>query len=229
EVTARVLLPDEVLDVEGRLGPLGQREPRGQRELAAVEEPVGGLAGRQALVDRRRVARERPVLGRRRGVIRRRRRALRQLSARCEHGREQHRESPRDRLTTRQGVVYTSPRAQSGLESLRPLPPARSRAASVVRTNVRFTEENEMTGNRHDLYINGARTAAQNNAEFPVYNPATGEAFLKVADASRADARKAVEAAAEAQPAWAALPHSERARLLTKAGDVLAARQAEVQ
>jgi aldehyde dehydrogenase (NAD+) len=85
-----------------------------------------------------------------------------------------------------------------------------------------------MAGKR-DLYINGQWLAATNKATFPVYNPSTGETWTKVADAGRSDAAAAIEAAAEAQPAWAALAHSERARLLNKVADVLAARQKEFQ
>ncbi len=85
-----------------------------------------------------------------------------------------------------------------------------------------------MSGKR-DLYINGQWVAAQNNATFPVMNPSTGEVWAEVADAARSDAAAAVAAAAAAQPAWAALPHSERARLLSKVADVLAARAKELQ
>ena len=85
-----------------------------------------------------------------------------------------------------------------------------------------------MSGKR-DLYINGEWIAAKNKATFPAYNPSTGEVWAQVADAARADAAAAVGAAAAAQPAWAALPHSERARLLSKVADVLAARAKELQ
>jgi len=85
-----------------------------------------------------------------------------------------------------------------------------------------------MPGKR-DLFINGQWSAAKTKATFPVYNPSTGEVWAKVADASRADAAAAIEAAAEAQPKWAALPHSERARILSKAADVLTARAKEFQ
>jgi aldehyde dehydrogenase (NAD+) len=84
-------------------------------------------------------------------------------------------------------------------------------------------------GGKRDLYINGQWVGAANKGTFPVYNPSTGEVWTRVADAGRADATAAIEAAAEAQPKWAALPHSERARLLSKAADVLTARQKEFQ
>src|SRR5512144_1238148 len=85
-----------------------------------------------------------------------------------------------------------------------------------------------MAGKR-DPFINGQWSAAKNKTTFPVYNPSTGEVWAQVADAARSDAAAAVAAAAAAQPAWAALPHSERARLLSKAADVLAARAKEFQ
>jgi aldehyde dehydrogenase (NAD+) len=86
-----------------------------------------------------------------------------------------------------------------------------------------------MGSNNRNLYIDGQWIAASKNAEFPVYNPATGEIWTNVADATRADAAAAIAAAEAAQPGWAALPHSERARLLSKAADVLDARKKDVQ
>ena len=85
-----------------------------------------------------------------------------------------------------------------------------------------------MGSDRRNLYINGAWVDATGGAQFPVYNPSTGEVWSNVADASRADAKAAIEAASEAQPAWAAVSHSERARILHRAGDILEARQQEV-
>lgn len=84
-----------------------------------------------------------------------------------------------------------------------------------------------MGSNRRNLYINGAWVEASGGAEFPVYNPSTGAVWSNVADGSRADAKAAIEAAREAQPAWAGMSHSERARILHRAGDVLEARQQE--
>jgi aldehyde dehydrogenase (NAD+) len=86
-----------------------------------------------------------------------------------------------------------------------------------------------MGSNHRNLYINGEWKAAENNAQFPVYNPATGEVWTSVADASRADAAAAIAAAATAQGAWAERSHSERARLLVKAADVLEARKKDFQ
>ena len=85
-----------------------------------------------------------------------------------------------------------------------------------------------MSSNRN-LFINGEWVAAAGGATFPVYNPATGEVWTHVADASREDAAKAIAAARDAQPAWAALSHSERARIIARAGDILEARAKEIQ
>jgi vanillin dehydrogenase len=85
-----------------------------------------------------------------------------------------------------------------------------------------------MGTNKRNLFINGEWVAAKGGAEFPVYNPSTGEVWSNVADASRADAAAAVAAAHEAQPGWAAMSHSARARILHRAGDILEARAKEI-
>ena len=61
-----------------------------------------------------------------------------------------------------------------------------------------------MSGKR-DLFIGGQWVSAKNKATFPVYNPSTGEVWAQIADAGRSDATAAIEAAAAAQPEWAAL------------------------
>jgi acyl-CoA reductase-like NAD-dependent aldehyde dehydrogenase len=86
-----------------------------------------------------------------------------------------------------------------------------------------------MGSSKRNLFINGEWVAAKGGAEFPVYNPATGEVWTHVADGSREDAAAAIAAAQEAQPAWAAMTHSERARIIARAGDILEARAKEIQ
>jgi vanillin dehydrogenase len=86
-----------------------------------------------------------------------------------------------------------------------------------------------MSSNKRNLYINGEWIAASDGAVFPVYNPSTGDVWAEVADASRADARRAVEAAQSAFPEWSAKSHSERARIIHKVGDILEARAKEFQ
>lgn len=79
--------------------------------------------------------------------------------------------------------------------------------------------------NHLNQYIGGKWNAAEGRRTFAVLNPATGDTWAEAPDASRGDAKAAVEAAAQAAAGWAALPHSERARSLSKAADVLEARQ----
>ena len=57
------------------------------------------------------------------------------------------------------------------------------------------------------LFINGQWRAASSGQTFPVEDPATGEVLVEVADASSDDAMAALDAAVDAQPAWAATPH----------------------
>lgn len=94
-------------------------------------------------------------------------------------------------------------------------------------TETDYLKENEM--GKRNLFVNGEWVAAKGGAEFSVYNPSTGTQWSKVADASRDDAKAAIAAAQEAQPAWASMTHSERARILAKAGDILEARAKEIQ
>ncbi|WP_424967590.1 MULTISPECIES: CoA-acylating methylmalonate-semialdehyde dehydrogenase [unclassified Dinoroseobacter] len=63
-------------------------------------------------------------------------------------------------------------------------------------------------------YINGARVAGTSGRFADVMNPATGEVQAKVPLASAAELDAAVQAAAAAQPAWAATNPQRRARVL---------------
>ncbi len=85
-----------------------------------------------------------------------------------------------------------------------------------------------MSVDNRQLYINGTWTDAAGGAKFDVGNPSTGGTFASVADASKADAAKAIESAQEAFPAWSAMSHSQRARILHRAGDILEARADEL-
>src|SRR3712207_4782743 len=66
---------------------------------------------------------------------------------------------------------------------------------------------------RHDLFIGGEWQAAA-GAPTPVVNPATEGVIAEVADASEADARRALRAAADAQAGWAATPARVRSEVL---------------
>jgi acyl-CoA reductase-like NAD-dependent aldehyde dehydrogenase len=78
------------------------------------------------------------------------------------------------------------------------------------------------------LLIGGEWTDAEASATYETLNPWTGEVATAAAAATPADARRAVDAAAEAFATWSHTPVGERARLLAGAADVLMERQAEL-
>jgi vanillin dehydrogenase len=78
------------------------------------------------------------------------------------------------------------------------------------------------------MYIDGSWTSAASGASFDDSNPATGEVWAHVADAGRADAKRAIAAAAQAFPAWSRLAPSVRAGYLLKVADILERRQKEL-
>ncbi len=73
------------------------------------------------------------------------------------------------------------------------------------------------------LYIGGRWRSAEGGATFGVYDPATGGVVKDVADASVGDATAAMDAAGAAFPAWAATPARQRAEILRRAFDLVAA------
>ncbi len=77
-------------------------------------------------------------------------------------------------------------------------------------------------------YINGSFVDDERGAAIPVIYPATGETIAMVRSATENVVELAVEAAREAQPAWARLKPVERGRILRRAADILRARNAEL-
>nr|MDT0661217.1 NAD-dependent succinate-semialdehyde dehydrogenase [Micromonospora sp. DSM 115978] len=78
------------------------------------------------------------------------------------------------------------------------------------------------------LLIAGRWRPAAGGATFPVDNPATGETLTEVADADVPDALDAIRAAADAQPALAALSPAGRATLLRRVEATLRERTEEI-
>ena len=74
---------------------------------------------------------------------------------------------------------------------------------------------------KNRLLIDGNWCAATGEATFAVENPATGAVIAQVADATPADADKAIAAAARAQPLWAEKTVIERSSLLRKWFDLV--------
>jgi benzaldehyde dehydrogenase (NAD) len=89
---------------------------------------------------------------------------------------------------------------------------------------VTFLDESTWRGK---VFSSGWRDAAGGDAA--IVEPATGAEIGRVGMGSPADVTAAAEAAAVAQPAWAALPYTERAAILRRAGDIWNANAAEIE
>jgi len=68
-----------------------------------------------------------------------------------------------------------------------------------------------------DLFIGGRAVPASDGGRFEVIDPASGEVLQTVADGTVQDALAAIDAAAQAAPAWAATAPRERAEILRRA------------
>ena len=71
------------------------------------------------------------------------------------------------------------------------------------------------------IYIDGHWTEAADGQTLSVINPATEETLAVVAYGGRADARRALEAAARALPGWMKLTAWDRAKVLKKTADLM--------
>jgi aldehyde dehydrogenase (NAD+) len=71
------------------------------------------------------------------------------------------------------------------------------------------------------MYINGEWVSALDGEAYDDLNPYTGDVFARVPSGKRADARRAVEAAVAAFPAWSKTLPAERQALFLKAADIL--------
>ncbi|WP_186145928.1 aldehyde dehydrogenase family protein [Burkholderia gladioli] len=79
------------------------------------------------------------------------------------------------------------------------------------------------------LFIDGHWTAGSEREVRPDFNPATGELFAQVHQATRADAIRAIDAAHRARDDWANLLVGRRAEILLSCADALAAMADEVR
>lgn len=81
---------------------------------------------------------------------------------------------------------------------------------------------------RQQCYINGSWCDADNGATIPVTNPATGELIGSVPRLATDETRRAIEAAAQAFPAWAARTARERAVILRRWYELIMANQEDL-
>ena len=79
---------------------------------------------------------------------------------------------------------------------------------------------------RIDHLINGKPVAGRDY--FETVNPATQEVLAEVASGGEAEVNAAVAAAKDAFPKWAATPAPQRAKLIRKLGDLIAAHVPEI-
>lgn len=75
----------------------------------------------------------------------------------------------------------------------------------------------------YTMRIGGEWRGSSDGRTRPVLDPSTGEVFAHVPEATREDARAALEAARDAQPAWAALTGVQRAAYLSRIADLIRA------
>lgn len=88
-------------------------------------------------------------------------------------------------------------------------------------TEVAARSVSELPLVHRDLFLGGRWQPAIGGDRRPVVDPATGETIVEVAYASRADVTAAVDAAAAAQPAWAAVTAKERGAVLRRWFDLI--------
>lgn len=78
------------------------------------------------------------------------------------------------------------------------------------------------------MYIDGEWVGALDNTFYDDLNPYTGEVFARVPAGKRADAKRAIDAAAAAFPAWSRTLPAERRALFLKAADILEKKQNDI-
>jgi acyl-CoA reductase-like NAD-dependent aldehyde dehydrogenase len=78
------------------------------------------------------------------------------------------------------------------------------------------------------LHIGGEWTDASGGQTFEDHDPFTADVVATVPAGTREDARRAIEAAAKAFPAWSQSPPAERQRIFLKAADTLESRTDEI-
>ena len=86
--------------------------------------------------------------------------------------------------------------------------------------------ETTQTVREFQQFIGGEWVDAAEGAAFDDLDPFTGDVVARVAAAGREDARRAVEAASNAFPAWWQAPPAQKQRVFLKAADLCAAEPA---
>ena len=74
---------------------------------------------------------------------------------------------------------------------------------------------------RQQCYVNGAWVDARESAVMQVTNPANGERLGQVPSMGATETRGAIDAAAQAWPAWRGLTAGERGRILRRWSELM--------
>ena len=81
---------------------------------------------------------------------------------------------------------------------------------------------------KYPLFINGKWQDASDGAIFDVYSPSTGEKLTSCAQATEQDVNEAVNSAWGAFSSWKQTTPAQRAKILTKIGDIIYANKEEL-
>jgi acyl-CoA reductase-like NAD-dependent aldehyde dehydrogenase len=80
----------------------------------------------------------------------------------------------------------------------------------------------------YQMFIGGSWVDSLDHETFNDYNPFTGDVFARIASGKKADAVRAIKAAADAFPQWSATSPGARRKLFLKAADIFEKRQKEL-
>ena len=97
-------------------------------------------------------------------------------------------------------------------------------SSSPVATSGSAREQAVVDAVPTGLFIGGSWRPAASGATLPVDDPATGKTLVEVASAGPEDGRAALDAAAAAQPGFAAMAPRERGEILRRAYELMTAR-----
>src|SRR5436305_568159 len=105
--------------------------------------------------------------------------------------------------------------------------------ATLGRTRARTRKGDDVTSVESHVrevqhFIGGEWTNAEGGATFDDRDPFTGDVVARVAAGGRADAARAVEAAAAAFPEWSQSSPAARQAVFLKAADILESRRDEI-
>ncbi len=130
-------------------------------------------------------------------------------------------------LLAREPARDAAPARAAALATIPAPPPVATHAPAHIETATnKPTPRNEIGSEAMfdvDLMINNADAKAAAGATFERLNPMTGEVASRAAASSAEDARRAVDAAAAAFPAWSEMAPAARRALLNKAADLIEA------